>query len=145
MQFCKITLYFIWLHYFQKIQNPRCIIILCDCIRSPQNLQLTVKRMHPTLGLWFGNPSFKYLWSQNLCQGKAEQLNPVTHSDRYLLLSCTNRWEKLTALYGSVTQKKVTSSANQVNNEQYHSDRFIFTARRCTLFVTLGEEGEGSF
>lgn len=91
MQFCKITLYFIWLHYFQKIQNPRCIIILCDCIRSPQNLQLTVKRMHPTLGSWFGNPSFRYLWSQNLHQGKAEQLNPVTHSDRYLLLSRTNR------------------------------------------------------
>lgn len=104
-----------------------------------------VKRMHPTLGSWFGNPSFRYLWSQNLCQGKAEQLNPVTHSDRYLLLSCTNRWEKLTALYGSVTQRKVTSSANQVNKEQYHSDRFIFTARRCTSFVTLGEKGEGSF
>lgn len=76
---------------------------------------------------------------------KAEQLNPVTHSDRYLLLSCTNRWEKLTALYGSVTQRKVLSSASQVNKEQYHSDRFIFTAKRCTLFVTLGEEGEGSF
>lgn len=108
-------------------------------IKSP-----AVKRMHPTLGLWFGNPSFKYLWSQNLCQGKAEQLNPVTHSDRYLLLSCTNRWEKLTALYGSVTQKKVTSSANQVNSEQYHSDRFIVTARRCTSFVMLGE-GQGNF
>lgn len=100
--------------------------------------------MHPTLGSWFGNPSFRYLWSQNLCQGKAEQLNPVTHSDRYLLLSCTNRWEKLTALYGSVTQRKVLSSASQVNKEQYHSDHFIFTAKSCTLFVTLEEEGEGS-
>lgn len=145
MQFCKITLYFIWLHYFQKIQNPRCITILCDCIRSPQNLQLTVKRMHPSLGSWFGNPSFRYLWSQNLRQGKAEQLNPVTHSDRYLLLSCTNRWEKLTALYGSVTQRKVLPSASQVNKNSSTVIALFLLQEDAPYLWHGGEEGEGSF
>lgn len=147
MQFCKITLYFIWLHYFQTIQYPRCVIILCDWIRSPQNLQLTIKRMHPTPVSCFGNPSLKYLWSQNFMSRQSGAVESCHTQWSVSVLSCTNRWKKLTALYGSVRQKKVTSFAKQVNNEQYHSDHCIVTAIiRCILLLMLGvEKGEGSF
>lgn len=142
MQFCKITLYFLWLHYFQTIQYPRCRIILTDCTRSPQNPQLAVKRMHPTMDSWFGNPSLKYLWSQNVTSRQRGAVESCHTQWSVSTLPRTKRWETWTALYGSVRQKEVTSFANQVTNGQYHSDRWSFTAVRCIWVVMLEVEKE---
>lgn len=99
MQFCKITIYFVWLPYFQTIQYPdvslRCVIVSEQHTASSLLSQNTPPPAPSTFG------------SNTACQGKAEQLN-LSRTVIGVSAFTYTKLTELTALYGK-TPKTITS------------------------------------
>lgn len=70
------------------------------------NLQLTITERTHSQTHDLEIPVLSTFGPNILWQGKVEQLNPVTHSDRYICINLYKQVKKLTALYGNVRQEK---------------------------------------
>lgn len=126
MQFCKITIYFVWLRYFQTIQYPD-VSLRCVIVSEQHTASSLLSQNTPA-------PSSKYLWFQHCMSRQSGAAESVTHSDRCICIHLYKVDRVNSTLWQNTQNNYIIYKG--MSNEQYHGSHF--NAARCILFWDSG-------